>query len=78
MKTFIERLVEFMREIILFGMDAFMVAAAREVAKRFWTRLSERGGAIASLEEGEQRRPFISAHSGGGGNQMSFLDEYRD
>jgi len=82
MRTFIDRLILFMREIVLFGMDAFMVAASREVARRFWERLSGRGGAIAAISEesaSEGRKSVVySTSTSGGQRELPFLDEYRD
>ncbi len=82
MRTFIDRLIVFMREIILFGLDAFMVAASREVARRFWERLSGRGGAIAAIsEENASDRGSSVVYSSSYSSrqrELPFLDEYRD
>jgi len=81
MNTFIDRLIIFLREIVLFGMDAFMVAASREVARRFWERLSSRGGAIAAISEGAIGGKTSVVYSESQPNrqrELPFLDEYRD
>jgi hypothetical protein len=76
MGTFFTNMWKFLKEIVLFGIDAFMVAAAREVARRFWVRLSGRGGAIAALEEPKDTSRRYAASSGQ--SALPFLDEYRD
>lgn len=77
--TFWEKLFIFIREIVSFGLDAFVLVAAREVAKRFWKRLAEKGGAIAGIETTGQPVQLV-ANSGGGAPQtkLPFLDEYKD
>lgn len=79
MASFWLTLRQFIKEIILFGLDAFMVSAAREVARRFWVRLSERGGAIAALDDPRTSAPNKTVYVGSGGqSRLPFLDEYRD
>lgn len=75
-REFLIRVWEFIKEIFMFGIDAFMIAAAREIGKRFMTRLREKGGAITATEEVKQ----IPVHATGSAGQRSlpFLDEYRD
>ena len=73
MKAFLLSMWAFVKEIFMFGVDAFMVAASREVAKRFWTRLSGRGGAIAALDEVKTAQKSTSTQA-----SLPFLDEYRD
>jgi hypothetical protein len=75
-------MVQFFKEILMFGVEAFVVVASREVARRFWQRLASRGAA-ALLEAGpegpigtEQKEKVVSASSGQA--RLPFLDEYRD
>ena len=67
----------FLKEILLFGVDAFMVAASREVSRRFWVRLSGRGGTIGELEspQKDDRSIYVAP---GRQSRMPFLDEYRE
>lgn len=78
MRTYWTQLWNFLKEIILFGLDAFMVSAAREIARRFWIRLSNRGGTIAALEEPKEYNPRSVYSSGFEQSRLPFLDEYRD
>jgi hypothetical protein len=75
-REFLVRVWEFIKEIIMFGIDAFMIAAAREIGKRFMHRLKQKGGAIAQLEEPKHQVP-VTVRSGIQGG-LPFLDEYRD
>ena len=77
MGTFFNEMWQFLKEILLFGIDAFMVAASREVARRFWVRLSGRGGTIAALEEPRDASRRYTASSSSQ-SALPFLDEYRD
>ncbi len=78
MREFLKRVWQFLKEIFMFGIDAFMIAAAREIGKRFWARLREKGGAVGQFEEQNQQRQ-MPAHVGSSGNRtLPFLDEYRD
>lgn len=75
---FLRRLWEFVKEIIAFGLDAFMIAAAREIGKRFAHRLKSRGGDTGGLEAPDNRKQ-IPVYSGSSGSRtLPFLDEYRD
>jgi hypothetical protein len=80
METFFNHVIKFLKEIVLFGVDAFMVAMSREVARRFWVRLSGRGGTIAALEAPKQESKNTGYSYGNGGqsrqSRMDFLDEY--
>lgn len=80
MRTFWINFVQFFREIILFGLDAFVVAASKEVTKRFWIRLTSRGGSIAVEGATEDRSRYLSSSSSSASRQrdLPFLDEYRD
>lgn len=79
LREFLIRVWEFIKEIFMFGVDAFMIAAAREIGKRFMLRLKEKGGAIAQLEDQKQQAK-VPVYSTGSGTQrgLPFLDEYRD
>lgn len=76
-QEFLRKAWQFLKEIFMFGVDAFMIAAAREIGKRFWERLREKGGAIGQIEEPVQKQIPIHATSGGQ-RSLPFLDEYRD
>lgn len=80
MTPLIQVALRFLKEILLFGLDAFMVAASREIARRFWVRLEGRGGAIAAIaapqQQQQQQTSFQRVSSSS--SHMSFLDEYRD
>ena len=68
----------FLKEILLFGVDAFIVSASREIARRFWVRLSGRGGVIGELDAPKKREENSIYVASGGQSRMPFLDEYRD
>lgn len=77
-REFLNRVWQFLKEIFMFGIDAFMIAAAREIGKRFWARLREKGGAIGQLEDQNQQKQ-IPVHVGSSERRtLPFLDEYRD
>jgi hypothetical protein len=80
MKDFLQNVWGFLKEIFMFGVDAFMVAAAREVGKRFWRRLKAKGGAIAALDEPKHDGGgmYSSMSSSGSQSRLPFLEEYRD
>lgn len=75
MREFLRIVWNFLKEVVMFGVDAFFVAAAREIGKRFMHRLKARGGDIAAFEA--SRTGQLAARSPAQTN-MSFLDEYRD
>ena len=70
------RFCTFVREIIMFCLDALVLVSAREIAKRFYKRLSDRGGVVAGVD-GAPEAAQITAGSGSQ-KQLSFLDEYKD
>jgi hypothetical protein len=79
-----ERFKTFMAEIVMFGIEAFVVVAAREVARRFWQRLASRGAAgllnpseIESTITHPQENRVVHM-SGGSQARLPFLDEYVD
>lgn len=76
--SFWMQLWQFIKEIFLFGIDAFMVSASREIARRFWVRLSNRGGAIAALESNKSEPEKPTAPPMPNQSRLPFLDEYRD
>lgn len=70
----------FVKEVFMFGVDAAMAVIGKEIARRFWKRLADRGGAYVALEEHKSASSQKSSYSyaSSGHSQMSFLDEYRD
>lgn len=79
MANFFRLLVQFLKDILLFGLDAFMIAASREIARRFWVRLEARGGAIAAIDAPkQQQQSSFQRVPSYGSSQGSFLEEYQD
>ncbi len=77
--TFWRKLIIFMKEIISFGLDAFVLVAAKEVAKRFYARLKEKGALVAGVTSDEERPAQITPGQPSPGQaKLPFLDEYRD
>jgi hypothetical protein len=76
MMTIWQQFFVFLKEILLFGIDAFMVSATREITRRFLVRLTNRGGLIEEPKQVEQRSSVRSMASGQ--SALPFLDEYRD
>lgn len=77
-REFLIKVWEFIKEIFIFGIDAFMIAAAREIGKRFWIRLKAKGGAIGQLEDTKQPQQIPAYTGNSGQRRLPFLDEYRD
>ena len=84
--TFLQKLRQFIKEILMFGVEAFIVVAAREVARRFWQRLASRGAAAlleASPEaplgtQQNQQQQSKPVYVASGQSRLPFLDEYKD
>lgn len=77
LNEFLKKVWEFVKEIVMFGIDAFMIAAAREIGKRFADRLRAKGGSTGAFE-GQVEKKQIPVYSGNTGSRLPFLDEYRD
>jgi hypothetical protein len=69
----------FIKEVFMFGLDAAMAVIGKEIARRFWKRLANRGGAYIALDEHKTSTQKTYGYAASSGqSQMSFLDEYRD
>lgn len=78
--SFWQKLWLFLKEVAIFGVEVFIMAISREVGRRFWNRLKERGEAIGVLEPpDEEKKQLPSAPVRvQSGSSLPFLDEYRD
>lgn len=83
MITFWQKLRQFLLEIMMFGVEAFVVVAAREVARRFWQRLASRGAAglldpVQNDSIDNRQRENKTVYMGGSQSKLPFLEEYLD
>jgi hypothetical protein len=81
--TLWQRLRQFLWEIMMFGAEAFVVVAAREIARRFWQRLASRGAAAlldpAQNESmGHMQKDNKTIQISSSQTRLPFLEEYRD